>query len=233
MYFVVFESTVPKSRSATSTAYYSNLQKLLPLQPGFISEVPFGSSSNEEQQILISKFVDETSVHKWRLQHDHLMVEKKAREMVFEDYRLRAGPKLFSNDEEEEQDGGASTHKQGHFVVLYERPFTENAAPFFPEITALVDVTKSDISTVTASIVDFAVYQGAQTTLWISGWPTKAAAVQFERSVHRVPGDDVHLIRVARDYGKNDRAEAPEGADEAQAAAALEDGGAIITTNVL
>ena len=223
MYFVILESTVPKSRTAISAAYYTNMQKLLHAQPGFISEVPFGSPFDEERQTLVSKWVDGSSVRKWRLQHDHLKIEKKGRETVFGDYRLRAGPKLLSDGEEDEGNEMTSTHKQGHFMVLYEQPIAGIMTPLSHEITALLDDAKFDVSAVTTRLIDVAVHQGEQTALWVSGWPTKAAAVEFESSLRRVPGDEIHIIRVARDYGKNDRAEAPEGADEAQAAAALED----------
>ena len=233
MYFVIFESAVPKSRAAISAAYYAKLQKLLSFQPGFISEVPFGSPFDEEGQTLISKFDDEASVREWRLQHDHLKIEKKARETILEDYRLRAGPKVLFDNEVQEKNEGIPAQEQGRYVILYERPITENLTPLSHEITAIVDATKFDVSVVAKNVVDFAVYQGAETALWVSGWSTKAAAIEFEKSIQRVPSDDVHLIRVARDYGKNNRAEAPEGADVAQATAALEDVDAASTVNVL
>ena len=77
-----------------------------------------------------------------------------------------------------------------------------------PEKGAVVDVK---------DLVDAAVYRGEKRLLWISGWATKEAAMRFGGAIRRVEGDSVCVVRVVRDYGKDDRSEAPEGANAAQA----------------
>ncbi|KAI4178090.1 MAG: hypothetical protein L6R41_008540, partial [Letrouitia leprolyta] len=91
MFFVIFQLQIPPSQVPNSGAYYGKLQPILHAQEGFISETPYASPHAEGKQVLVARFVDEVAETKWRLQHDHLQIEKKGREEVFDDYRLRVG----------------------------------------------------------------------------------------------------------------------------------------------
>ncbi|KAI4160522.1 MAG: hypothetical protein LQ342_005629 [Letrouitia transgressa] len=228
MFFIVFELNIPASRTPVSTEYYAKLQRILHTQAGFISEVPYASPHREGRQVLVAKFVDEASVRAWRLQHDHLMIQHHARREVFDDYRLRVGPEISPGQEEGKASEGAEhvTEKKGHIICLYERPIPASKGTAEPSsisgnVVDLVDpVAQKDpsLQDVVASLVDTTVYQSEQTVLWVSGWADKDAAVDFEHLISRTQGDNIHLVRVERDYGKYDRNEAPEGADVAQAA---------------
>ncbi|KAI9800262.1 MAG: hypothetical protein M1833_003376 [Piccolia ochrophora] len=227
MFFVIFELKIPSSRTPVSTAYYTTLQKLLQTQPGFISETPFASPHSADRQVLIAQFTDEESVHRWRTEHVHLQIEKKSRDDVFDDYRLRVGPEVSSTEDEDAQKGNHVTEKTGKVVVLYERPVTQEDTTLPPrDVTELIDPARASVADdVAASLVDTSVYQGEHHVVWISAWPSTAAATAFEASIRRKEGDVVHLVHVVRDYGRFDREEAPEGADAAQAASVSEGGG--------
>ncbi|KAI9842338.1 MAG: hypothetical protein M1837_007330 [Sclerophora amabilis] len=136
--------------------------------------------------------------------------------------RNLVGPEVLLDEDEERQKGGPRTKKQGKIIVLYQRPVTENTKPLSRDVTDLIDPATTSRSDVSASLVDTTVYQGEHHVVWISSWPTKAAAIELEKSVSRTEGDNSHLVRIVRDYGKNDRKEAPEGADAAQAASVSE-----------
>ena len=105
------------------------------------------------------------------------------------------------------------TKHQGRFVVLYEGPVETSTA----RVTDMVDDTKTAGSDVAKELVGVSVYKGEKAVLWINSWPTEAAAVAFEGVIRRTEGDTVTVFRVKRDYGGNDRSEAPAGADAAQA----------------
>ena len=223
MFFIVFESTTPISKEAIAGEYYLQMQTLLQTQPGFISEVPFASPIHPDQTVLVAKWTDETGVHIWRKQHDHLRIQYKARQGIFETYRLRVGPDSSSSSEGGEQEEGEAqnqTKHKGRFVVLYEGPTSTSTA----NVTDLLDTAKGSVDDVAAELVDASVYQGEKSMLWISSWPTKEAAAGFENAICRTEGDAVHVFSVKRDYGGTDRSEAPAGADADQAASVAEDG---------
>ncbi|KAI4224739.1 MAG: hypothetical protein L6R40_008421 [Gallowayella cf. fulva] len=221
MFFVVFESTTPKSRAAVAGEYYVQMQKLLQSQPGFISEVPYASPIHDDQQVLIAKWTDEAGVLIWRNQHDHLQIQYKARNGVFDAYRLRVGPDLLPTESQAVQETDAVTKHKGQFIVLYEGPLTTSTR----NVSDLVNPEKGSAATL-AELVDASVYQSEKSVLWITSWPTQAAAVRFESAVQRTEGDVVPVFRVKRDYGGIDRSEAPRDADADQAAS-VEKGGKV------
>lgn len=210
MFIIIFESTTPASRTAIQGQYYLQLETLLQTQPGFISEVPFASPHREDQAVLIAKWTDEAGVHVWRTQHQHLMIQYKARHGIFDAYRLRVGPEVSASDEDEEGDDTKQVTKhRGHFVVLHEAPIAEGTTTVSGDMSELVDPAKGAAVDVLADLVDAAVYRGDKSVLWISGWATRAAATRFEEAIRRVEGASVSVVRVVRDYGKDDRSEAP------------------------
>ncbi|KAL8778938.1 MAG: hypothetical protein Q9213_007173 [Squamulea squamosa] len=222
MFFIVFESTTPGSKTAIAGEYYVQMQELLKAQPGFISETPFASPVHPDQQVLIAKWTDEKGVHIWRKQHDHLRIQYKARHGIFDAYRLRVGPDLASlneDDQQEDEQGEDVTRHKGRFIVLYEGPVTTSTA----SVTDIIDSTGESGTGAAAELVDASVYQGEESILWISSWPTRRAAAVFEKAIRRTEGDTVSTFRVKRDYGSTDRSEAPVGADADQAATVAEE----------
>lgn len=136
---------------------------------------------------------------------------------MFDDYRLRIGPEL-SQDSQDEDTAAMTTGKKGHVVVLYSCPVTEGMPVPSSSVTDLIDPAKITNKRLSDNLVDTAVYQAEKTVLWIYGWPDMAAAGKFVESMQRVEGDDVRSVHIVRDYGKCDTKEAPAWADKAQAA---------------
>lgn len=218
MFIIIFESTTPIARSKEAVGYYTALQKLLPSQPGFISEVPYPSLHHDDQQVLIAQWEDEKGVHIWRTPHDHLIVQRNVRDHIFDAYRLRVGPEVSTaNETDSTPTQERVTKHEGHFIVLYERPVaTSSAGEISGDLEDLIDPSKASVSGTSSHLVDVSVYKGESNLLWISAWPDKAAAYSFESSLHRRQDDTVHMVQVVRDYGKLDRSEAPKGANAAQ-----------------
>lgn len=216
MMFVNFELTVPEDRTAITSQYYAAMQALVKKQSGFISEVPFMSPVYKGQQLLLVRFVDEDSVRSWRLQMDHLRIQKKARETIFDAYRLRVGPELLEKDCNNEEDEITTGHP-GPYMVVYQYPKNGGIEPpATGKLSDIIDPKKISVENVLKGLVDNAIYHGAENVLWLTAWSSKTAATKFKDSIRGVNGQVVHVIKVARDYGKFDRKEAPKGADEAQ-----------------
>ena len=222
MFFVIFESTVPPTATKISNTYYTTLQPLLRSQPGFLSEVPFASNSDPDCQLVLATFIDEDAEHRWRIQPTHLRIQQKARKTVFSWYRVRVGPNIGGEERKEEKEEGAKTG-QGQVMVLYQRslPTEKGKAP--EDVRSLVDpnVVSDVIST---DLNDSAIYQGADSILWLSSWRNDAAAIKFEKSIRRTAGDSVQRVRIVRDYGKFDRKEAPGNENENVPAAEEDEG---------
>lgn len=123
---------------------------------------------------------------------------------------------------EEGHGGGRVTGKEGRCVLLYERSVVEGDGIPTEDVRELVDSVKVLGFDAADAFVDTVVYQGGKSVVWISGWKDDFAAAGFGKVLQRVEGDSVQLVRVERDYGKNDRKEAPEDADAAQAGSVVE-----------
>lgn len=232
MYLILFQLSAPASKGAIIAKYYTQLATLLPVQPGFISTTSLTSPHDPTQHLEYAKWKDESGVHVWRTQHDHLQIQKKAREGLFSDYRLRTGYEVGLGDggigakvdEEEDADAtlGRVTKHEEAYALVYERPAEKESSTPSEDVMTLVDPGKSLQEGVKQGLVDSTVFQSEHLIVWLSGWRTKAAVVGFLGSVVGVDGDAVHLVRVKRDYGISDRSEAPAGADEAQDASVRE-----------
>ncbi|KAL8942669.1 MAG: hypothetical protein Q9216_001523 [Gyalolechia sp. 2 TL-2023] len=219
IFFVIFQLQIPPSRVATSGAYYAQLQPILHAQPGFLSEIPYASPTAEGKQVLIARFVDEAAEMAWRLQHDHLQIQRKGREDVFDDYRLRVGGEVWLDEAGSSDNAGMGGGKELRIVALYERPVVEGRGERVSPaggLGDLIDPEKVGEVDVAGGLADLDVYQGEKSFVWICGWKSLAAAVGFSKAVKRVESDGLIFLEVKRDYGRFERKEAPAGADEAQ-----------------
>ena len=84
MFLVIFESITLRSCAEISAKFYSSLQTILYTQPGFVSEVPYAFPFDGEKGVLVANFAAEAAEDHWRLQHDHLKIESKARNDVLQ-----------------------------------------------------------------------------------------------------------------------------------------------------
>ena len=199
MYYVISESVVPANRASIAESYYNTLVPEIHKISGFVSEQELQSPTTTEKSVTISYWEDEAAIKRWRNETTHLRIPKKASAGVFESYRIRVGPVVVQEEDKEDVSSG-----QEHFIVFYQRDkaeedLTDNNASLIGSDAA---------SQVKENLLDSAVYRASQ-AVWISAWRSKAAAREFERSIHRVPGNSVKRIQVLRDYTKADRKDAP------------------------
>jgi hypothetical protein len=141
---------------------------------------------------------------------------------------------------EEGEAEGKDEEKQ--VLVLYQRPHPTSAPsaasadadeqqgqeqqqplPSQSQSFSLQDIIDSSLpsdTSFTSNLNDSATFQSEKTTLYLSSWKSLSAATSFEKSIQRVEGDSVEKVRVVRDYGKEERGEAPgrenEGVENAE-----------------
>lgn len=89
MIAVIFEVVPAEGETETYLDIASQLRPLLKDVDGFISVERFQSLTDPEKFLSLSFFKDEAAVAQWRELCDHRSAQKKGRQAVFKDYRLR------------------------------------------------------------------------------------------------------------------------------------------------
>lgn len=91
MIAVIFEVTPTVEGKQEYLAIASNLKEHLKDIPGFISIERFQSLVNERKILSLSFWENEESIAQWRKLETHRMAQRKGRESLFQDYRIRVG----------------------------------------------------------------------------------------------------------------------------------------------
>jgi heme-degrading monooxygenase HmoA len=204
MYYVVFSGTVHPSQAAAGEKFYIKLLPLLHQSKGFVSEIPFASTTDANGQLLYAAFEDADAVNRWRTEATHLRIEKAGKERVFEVYRIRVGPGVEGQKEEGGKERGEGKGEE-QVMLVYQRPHASEGPG---GLEWIVDPPKADLVDWT-KLNDSGVWQSEKTVMWLGSWKGIAAAEGFGEAINRVDGDSVQLVRVVRDYGREDRGQAP------------------------
>ena len=89
MIAVIFEVRPKPGRTEEYLSLAADLRPLLDKIDGFISVERFESLTEPGKILSLSFFRDEKAVEAWRNTQAHRLVQRKGRDRVFEDYRLR------------------------------------------------------------------------------------------------------------------------------------------------
>lgn len=89
MFGVIFEVEIKENKKDEYLNIASILKEQLVKEEGFISIERFQSLVNENKLLSLSFWEDEKSILNWKKNLDHLAAQKKGRESIFKDYRIR------------------------------------------------------------------------------------------------------------------------------------------------
>jgi len=89
MFGVIFEVEIAEGKKEQYLEIAAMLKEQLVKMPGFISIERFQSLVNEGKLLSLSFWEDEKSLLNWKKNIDHLAAQKKGRESIFKDYRIR------------------------------------------------------------------------------------------------------------------------------------------------
>lgn len=89
MYAVIFEVEIAEGKKDQYLNIAAKLKEQLVKMDGFISIERFESLVNEGKLLSLSFWEDEKSLLNWKKNIDHLAAQKKGRESIFKDYRIR------------------------------------------------------------------------------------------------------------------------------------------------
>ena len=197
MYYSIFEGVPYGDKIDTAVRYYQFLLPKVQKNEEFRGDNMYASPHIANKSVNVAEWDHMDAVNRWRNETSHLNAQEKASDGVYESYRLRLGPGVM-------QDSSSDSSKVRHHMTLYYPKIVEGTPT--DDVTTLLDA--SNASELKEVLIDSSVYQG-QSTLWISAWRSKEAAVRFEKAVQqRISGKVVH-VQIHRDYAKTERKDAP------------------------
>ena len=89
MYSVIFEVEIADGKKNDYLSIAAVLKEQLIKMPGFISIERFQSLVNEGKLLSLSFWEDEKSLINWKKNIDHMAAQRKGRDSIFKDYRIR------------------------------------------------------------------------------------------------------------------------------------------------
>ena len=200
MFVVIFEVQPKPEAWDAYLAHAAALKPELERIEGFLDNERFASRGRPGWLVSLSTWRDEKALIRWRAQGHHHAVQADGRARVFQDYRLRVGEVAADSApppgvELDQQRFDATVTGEAKAALLAEGPAAAlDAGPPAAAAGALVAWDQFD------SIAT----QG------------KGLALSFWRSPQAVPDGSVpapgrrRVVRIIRDYGMFDRAEAPQ-----------------------
>jgi heme-degrading monooxygenase HmoA len=215
MFAVIFEVNPKPEQWETYLGYAKTLRPELERIDGFIDNERFASLCRPGWVLSLSIWRDEKAVIRWRTFAPHHEVQQKGRNEVFSDYHLRVGEIIADNGlphgqslQEQRLD---NAHAPAKLVALSEAGL-DNLPPDPDALTVGARLGASNRGSHPGLVgwdVFESIYQPGKFIL-LTSWRDTAAAAGWPAVAP--PGGNIRQrrIRVVRDYGMFDRAEAPQ-----------------------
>lgn len=179
---------------------------------GFVDNLRYRSLTRDGWLLSLSNWRDEKSLVRWRTTLRHHEAQVQGRAGVLADYHLRVGQltqdtqlppgqRLLEQrlDETEVGDGTTVTLVDAHHAA---------GPPLADPAAAWLGLNPAADGLVGWDVFDAVLAPGDVVLLMT--WRTAAHAAAFGRDLRCPPGGRSRQVRVVRDYGRNDRREAPQ-----------------------
>jgi len=209
MFAVIFEVTPRRERWDDYLALAAALRPELEQIAGFIAIERFVSLRVPERMLSLSLWYNEKALVRWRTLPVHHEAQAKGRAEIFSDYRLRVGEVV--GDSLPAVDGASQRFDETEVgaakavTITRAEPGVALPAP----LAALVGAPGAIDNEQFESIAN------PGKLLWLSSWRQADDAAAWETQSRRElgqSGDGIRVlrVRVIRDYGQQDRREAPQ-----------------------
>jgi len=213
MFAVIFEVNPKPEQWDTYLGYAKALRPELERIHGFLDNERFSSMRRPGWLLSLSTWRDEKAVIRWRIFARHHEIQERGRSEVFRDYHLRVGEIIADN---RVPDGHSlreqrfdETETAAKLVVLSEATL-EGLPPASDALTVAARLGAPG-QAVPPGLVDWDVFESINQPakfILLTSWRNAAAA---EAAPVPTGGTIRHRhVRVIRDYGMFDRAEAPQ-----------------------
>jgi heme-degrading monooxygenase HmoA len=216
MFAVIFEVQPKKERWNDYLDLAKYLKPKLEAIDGFIDNERFESKRTKGRVLSLSTWRDEKAVVRWRAQGEHHGVQEKGRFEIFEDYHLRVGEVTEDSDPPRglsvvQQRFDETANPQAKAVSISELTPSEGDKP---KIAAGHLPAQLGLDKRPAGLVDHEVFESIYNPgklLLLVTWRDAEAAGSWTPVSSAELGKLRHRrVRVIRDYGMNDRNEAPQ-----------------------
>ena len=215
MFSVIFEVLPNK---ASWDAYLDQAKMLRPdleRVEGFVDKIRYRSLTRDGWILSLSSWRDEKALVRWRTHARHHEAQRRGRDEIFADYRLRVGqiaaddhlPAGYALSEQRPDETEAG---EGTAVTLIDaaRPpgLQETGNP--NDLASALGIEPWAGGSLSSDIFD-AILTPGDLILLIS-WADDSAARAYEGSLAPKSALRIRRVRVVRNYGKYDRREAPQ-----------------------
>jgi heme-degrading monooxygenase HmoA len=211
LFAVVFEA---KPNPAQSSAYADIAAELTPELmkiDGFLENPRYGSRSNKGLVLSLSLWDSEKALVRWRSRRIHREDQAKARAGVLSDYHLRVGEVTAVAGKFADREVGWARHDETEVGAAKALVIVDGVMPDGAAATMTERVKAGQAGAVTLELFDH--LTEANRLALLSAWQSHADASAFVRSIGPIIETtklNAYVIRVIRDYGLNDRREAPQ-----------------------
>jgi heme-degrading monooxygenase HmoA len=214
MFAVIFEVQPKTERFDDYLALAKQLKPRLEAVDGFIDIDRFRSRRDAGLVLSLSTWRDEKAVVRWRTDGEHHAVQEKGRFGIFEDYHLRVGEVVADSAPPqglagEQQRFDETAVGAGKAVTISELSPAADGKPASADLAR--DLRLARIGT--EGIVDHQIFESIYTPgklLLLVSWADAEAAERWRPKAPARAKLRHRSIRVIRDYGMNDRREAPQ-----------------------
>lgn len=215
MFAVLFEVRPKSDQWDTYLGIARGLRPELEAMDGFIDNIRYRSLTRDGWLLSLSTWRDEKALVRWRVRPNHHQAQAQGRDAVLDDYHLRvgevtrdtrppAGQRLVDQrlDETEAGQGTTATlidaRLGADWIAKESADTVARALGLAPEAPGLV----------ARDVFDAVLTPGD--AILLMTWRDRASAEAFEAKVRMPEGARLRRVRVVRDYGIDDRREAPQ-----------------------
>jgi heme-degrading monooxygenase HmoA len=214
MFVVIFEVQPKKERFDDYLDLAKSLKPELEKIDGFIDNERFYSKRTEGRVLSLSTWRDEKAVIRWRTHGMHHGVQKKGRYEVFMDYHLRVGEIVAEYDSHAGQKLPGQRFDETEVGLAKAATISEFSLP--EGETANGDNFSADFGlskSASDGLVDHEVFESIYhpgKLLLLASWRDATVAAGWQPQSIEGYAMRHRLVRVIRDYGMEDRREAPQ-----------------------
>jgi len=212
MFAVIFEVNPKPEQWESYLGYARLLRPELEQIDGFIANERFSSRRREGWLLSLSIWRDEKAVIRWRTLAQHHEVQQKGRLEVFRDYHLRVGEIISDNQlpagQSLPQQRLDETEAAAKLIALSEAVLDPPPGLEFGAVAARFGAPKDEAR---PGLVDWDVFESISEKgkfILLTSWRDAAAAGEWGSPIRGTIR--CRRVRVVRDYGMFDRAEAPQ-----------------------
>jgi heme-degrading monooxygenase HmoA len=214
MFAVIFVVEPKKQRWNDYLELAKQLKPKLEACEGFIDNERFESKRRKGHLLSLSTWRDEKAVVRWRTHGEHHGIQEKGRAEVFENYRLRVGEITADTESaagsEQQRFDETQTGDAKAVTITEVTPHDDRGVGAEPDgLLALLG-----LSAKTAGLLDHEVFESIYNPgklVLLASWRDSPAAEAWAPA--RLPAAK-HVrhrrVRIIRDYGMFERAEAPQ-----------------------